>query len=95
MSLLHSLEALLGRLLSLLRIVGVVNGGLETASDVVGVLVTLGLPSLLEVARVENLYNQSYEEGDFGHEGFTSRLCCLDSSEVLGLLMLALWPPAI
>lgn len=55
MNLLHSLEALLGGLLGLLRVVGVVDGGLQTASDVVGVLVTLRLASLLEVARVENL----------------------------------------
>lgn len=54
-NLLHSLEALLGGLLGLLRTVGVVDGGLETASDVVGVLVTLRFASLLEVARVENL----------------------------------------
>lgn len=55
MKLLHSLEALLGGLLSLLRVVGVVDGGLETASDVVGVLVTFRLASLFEVAGVENL----------------------------------------
>jgi hypothetical protein len=55
MNLLHSLKALLGGLLSLLRVVGVVDGGLQTASDIVGVLVTLRLASLLEVAGVENL----------------------------------------
>jgi hypothetical protein len=55
MNLLHSLKALLGGLLSFLRVVGVVDGGLQTASDIVGVLVTLRLASLLEVAGVENL----------------------------------------
>jgi hypothetical protein len=55
MNLLHSLKALLGGLLSLLRVVRVVDGGLQTASDIVGVLVTLRLASLLEVAGVENL----------------------------------------
>lgn len=54
--LLHSLEALLSGLLSLLRIVGVVDGGLETASDVVGILVALALASRLEVAGVEDLW---------------------------------------
>jgi hypothetical protein len=53
---LHSLEALLGGLLCLLRIVGVVDGGLKTASDVIGVLVTRRLAGLLEVARVEDLW---------------------------------------
>lgn len=55
MNLLHSLKALLSGLLSLLRVVAVVDGSLETASDVVGVLVSLRLAGLLEVARIENL----------------------------------------
>jgi hypothetical protein len=55
MNLLHSLEALLGGLLSILRVVGVIDGGLETASDVVGVLVALRLASLFEVARIKDL----------------------------------------
>ena len=41
MILLHALEALLGRLLGLLGVVGIVDGGFETTSDVVGILVTL------------------------------------------------------
>jgi hypothetical protein len=53
--LLHSLETLLGGLLRLLGVVGVVNGGLETASDVIGVLVTLALASRLEFAGVKDL----------------------------------------
>lgn len=42
MNFLHSIETLLGRLLSLLRVVGVVDGGLQTSSDVVRVLVSIG-----------------------------------------------------
>ena len=53
--LLHSLETLLGGLLRLLGVVGAVNGGLQTASDVVGVLVALALARRLEVARVKAL----------------------------------------
>jgi hypothetical protein len=53
--LLHSLEALLGGLLSLLGVIGVVNGGLQTASDVIGVLVALALARRLKVARVKDL----------------------------------------
>jgi hypothetical protein len=94
MRLLHSLETLLGGLLSLLGIVGVVDGSLETTSDVVGVLVALALASRLEVAGVKDLWRSedTYKGGD--NVKHTSRLCCLDSSEVLGSLMLALWPPA-
>jgi hypothetical protein len=55
MTLLHPLKALFGRLLGLLGVVGVVDGGLETAGDVVRVLVSLIAASRLEVARVENL----------------------------------------
>lgn len=55
MRLLHSLEALLGGLLSLLGIVWVVDGSFETASDIIGILITLRLASLLKIARVEDL----------------------------------------
>lgn len=55
MEFLHSLEAFLGGLLGLLRIVWVVDRGLKTASNIVGILVTLSLASLLKVARVEDL----------------------------------------
>jgi hypothetical protein len=94
MRLLHSLETLLGGLLSLLGVIGVVDGGLETTSDVVVVLVALALASRLEVAGVKDLWRSedTYKGGD--NVKHTSRLCCLDSSEVLGSLMLALWPPA-
>lgn len=54
-SLLHSVKTLLGRLLGLFRVVGVVDSGLETASHVVGVLVTLRFRGRLEVARVKHL----------------------------------------
>lgn len=56
MNLLHSLEAILGRLLGLLRVVGIVDGGFEASSDVVGVLAGIVLTSRVEVARVENLF---------------------------------------
>lgn len=59
MYLLHSLEALLGGLLSILRVVWVIDGGLQTASNVVGVLVTLILASGLEVAGVKNLWGSA------------------------------------
>lgn len=83
----HALEAFLGGLLGLLGIVGVVDGSLETTSDVVGVLVALALASRLEVAGVKDLRRSEniHENGDYIEH--TSRLCCLDSSEVLGLLM--------
>ena len=63
MNFLHSLKALFGRLLGLFGGVRVVNGGLETASDVVGILITLIAASGLKVARVENLLELMTEGG--------------------------------
>ncbi len=45
---------LLRRLLSLLRGLGIVHGGLETADDIVWVLVIIATASGAEVARIEN-----------------------------------------
>lgn len=53
--LLHALETLFGRLLSLLRVVGVVDGGLEASSDVVGVLIGIVFASGIEVTILKNL----------------------------------------
>lgn len=55
MDLLHSLKALLRGLLGLFGVVGVVDGGLETSSDIIWVLVSLRLAGLFEVARIKDL----------------------------------------
>ncbi len=55
MKLLHSLQTFFGRLLGLLGVVGVVDGSLQTASDIIGILVALVLASRLEITRVKNL----------------------------------------
>ena len=95
MKLLHTLEALLSRLLSLARVVGVVDGSLETPSDIVRVLIALSLGGRLEVTRLEvtrlehlRLFSGRLDIDD-GTPRHTSLLYCLDSSEVLGLLC---WP---
>lgn len=59
--LLHSFETFLGGLLSFLRLIGVVHGGLETASNVVRVLVGIVPASRAKVARIEDLRNHYHD----------------------------------
>ena len=55
MEFLHFLQTLLGGLLRFFGVVGVVDGSLKTACDVVGILFTFRLGGGLKVTGLQNL----------------------------------------
>lgn len=92
----HGVKLLLRILLSLVRDVGVVEGSLVTASTKsLSVKEYHVNVSRLTYTLLGFLLLSSEPEADSKlPDSRTSRECCLLSSEVLGLLRLALWPPA-